>query len=39
MNLSVHTAVADRLISLFLARGHVLAGNLLGMLSVTQLLL
>ena len=39
MNLSVHTPVADRLISLFLARGHVLTRNTLRMLLITHLLL
>jgi len=32
MDLSVHTAVADRLISLFLARGYASTRNSLGML-------
>jgi len=39
MDLSVHTAVADRLISLFLATGTVLARNRRRILLITQLLL
>jgi len=39
MDLSVHTAVADRFISLFLAKGYALTRNSLGMLLITQLLL